>query len=338
MDYVPKTRLNYDYWQDQDKNIYIRDHYSATYLESNYQYQYYLRCLKAWGLDSLWQLAQPDPAVWETVVLTPTERVYLKEHYWTAAEFEHYPVVGLDYNQVRDYFYWKTNMLNLAAYEAAGGTEGFIYRGLTWSGAKPAAGFPDPFSTKEYRYQTNDSTRLIKLFPTIRLPTAQEIFADLPVPKKTKGKAPKADERFMDWLKKQDKFSFLAYDPPKPAKHPTALQQSLERLGIRPVLETDLSKLKQRKDDANLPLLCIQEKIPKAFGIYVCSEEDLKMMQNDPNFNPNNLKVVVFDPKKAATISWVSHKGRLITVSLSDATKRPLFGFRGTMTNIRNDQ
>ena len=107
---VPHTLLNYNYWQDMDKNIRISDHFAAKYVESNYQYQCYLRCLAGWGLDAKLLAAQPDPAVWGIASLTAEEQAFLRENYWTAKEFEHYPVVGLGYEQVGRYLAWKTNM------------------------------------------------------------------------------------------------------------------------------------------------------------------------------------------------------------------------------------
>lgn len=332
MAYVPNTLLNYDYWADQDKNIRISDHYAAQYLESNFQYQWYLRCLKAWGQDSLWQLAQPNPAVWEVKGLTEAQKTYLKENYWTAAEFEHYPVVGLDFEQVRLYLGWKTDMLNLAAYEAAGGKEDYS-NGIK---VKQAAGFPQPFNTKEYRYRTNDATRISELFAAFRLPTASELFSELPLPKKTKGKAPTPDKKLLAWLKTQPQFGFLLYEPSKTKAAQSELQLALEALGIRPVVDSDLDKMKKRKDAANLPLLSMEQRFPKEFYkegfIYVCDEADLKNKQADPNFNPKNLRVVVLDPKKVSTVAWVSEKDKLRSISITNLDERPLCGFRAMMT------
>jgi hypothetical protein len=337
MAYVPKTFLNYDYWRDRDQNIVISGHFAAQYVESNYQYQWYLRCLKAWGQDSLLQLAQPDPSVWQNPNLTPAEKAYLKANYWTTEEFQHYPVVGLDYEQVRAYLHWKTNMLNLAAYEAAGGTKDYVLDGSMAAPLTPD--LPKPFSIKEYYYQTTDSTRIFRPIAPFRLPTAQELFAELPLPKKTKKGNAKPDKKLQAWLKSQPKFAFLTYEPPKAKTRPTDLQQALEALGIRPVLTSDLSKLKKRKDLVNLPLLCFEQRLPlhiyKEGFIYACDEEDLKRKQSDPNFNPKNLQVIVFDPKKTGTVAWVSHKGKLATISISTIGERPLCGFRAMMTRVK---
>ncbi|GEM_PF-2704943 len=334
MAYIPKTLLNYDYWRDRDQNIRIKDHYAAQYVESNYQYQWYLHCLEAWGLDSLFQLAQPDPTVWEIPQLAPEEQAYLKAKYWTSKEFEHYPVVGLDFEQVRAYLGWKTDMLNLAAYEAAGGEKDFVVNAS--KAALTATGFPKQFSTKEYRYQTNDSSQIFGPFAAIRLPTAQELFAELPLPKKTKSGAAKSDKSLLAWLKTQPKFGFLIYAPPKSNGKLTNIEQALEAIGIRPVIASDLDKLNKRRHNANLPLMCWEQHLPKQLYeegfIYACDEEDLATKQRNPNFNPKNLQVVVFDPNKVATVAWVSDKGKLITLSIANIDERPLCGFRAMMT------
>jgi hypothetical protein len=336
MAYVPNTLLNYDYWRDRDQNIRISDHYAARYVESNLQYRYYLDYLKAWGLEKHWQFAQPDPSIWDMPNLTLNEQAYLKENFWTAKEFQHYPVVGLDYEQVRAYLHWKTCMLNLAAYEAAGGTEDYVYNWKDSTTVRNAEGYPKLFSIKEYLFRTTDSTRIYEPIAPIRLPTAQELFTELPLPKKTKKGTAKPDKKLLAWLKSQPKFAFLTYEPPKTNTRPTDLQQALEALGIRPVIASDLDKLKKRKDFVNLPLLCMEQRLPKHLYtegfIYACDEEDLKRKQSDPNFNPKNLQVIVFDPKKAGTIAWVSNKGKLVTMSISTIGERPLCGFRGMMT------
>ncbi|MBI1224304.1 MAG: hypothetical protein GC192_03620 [Bacteroidetes bacterium] len=332
MAYVPHTLLNYDYWRDQEKKIRISDHYAAQYVESNFQYQWYLRCLKAWGQDSLFELAQPDPAVWEVKGLTEVQQAYLKENYWTAAEFEHYPVVGLDFEQVRLYLWWKTDMLNLAAYEAAGGKQDYVKGEF----AASAEGFPKQFNMAEYNYQTNDSTRIFQPFANFRLPTAQELFSELPIPKKTKGEAPAPEHSLLAWLKTQPKFAFLQYEPPTENEKNSVLKSALETLGIRPVAASDLDKMAKRKDDANLPLLCMEQQWPAIYYkngfVLACSEEDLEMRRDDPNFNPKHLQVLVFDPKKVGTVAWVSKKSKLLTLSIADLDERPLCGFRAMMT------
>lgn len=336
MAYVPNTLLNYDYWRDRDKNTIVSAHFASKYIESNYQYQWYLRYLKAWGLEKHWQFAQPNPSVWELPNLTFDEQAYLKEYYWTTVEFEHYPVVGLDVEQIRAYLHWKTCMMNLAAYEAAGGTEDFIYNGNDSTAVRSAEGFPKLFSINEYLFRTTDTTRIFEPFAAVRLPIAHELMAELPLPKKIKKGTAKPDKSLMAWLKTQPKFGFLAYEPPKPKGRPTELQKVLESLGVRPVVASDLKQLKKQRDEANLPLVCWQEpldeKLYKEGFIYVCSEDELKTKQLDPKFNPKNLQVIMFDPKKAGTVSWISDKGKLVTMSISTIEKRPLCGFRGVMT------
>lgn len=334
--YVPKTLLNYDYWRDQDKNIGIRDHFASTYLESNHQYQHYLRCLQDWEQDSLWQRAQPDPAVWDVKGLDEQEKAYLKAHYWTDKAFEHYPVVGLSFDQIRQYLFWKTNMLNLAAYEKAGGTGDYFFRIKPPKGWQERGEFPKPFSTSEYVYQTSDATRIFKPFAAFRLPTSAELFAELPLPKKTKRGHAKPDKKLAAWLSSQPKFAFLAYEPAKPNGVPTELREALEFLGIRPVVESDIAKLKKRSDEANLPQMCMQMQLPKELQqrgyIYACDEEELRKIESNPSLNPKNLPIVLFDYKKACNVAWVSDKGRLITLSIASYEERPLCGFRGMMT------
>ncbi len=324
MVYVPKTKLNYDYWEDKPKARTHAAFYASQYVESNYQYQCYLKCLAAWGLDSQLVAAQPDPTVWKLPGLTADEQAILANEYCTSKEFEHYPVVGLNFTQIVSYLEWKTDMLNLAL---------LTQRGLM-ANAFTSDGIPAKFSTDEYR-DTMSVPPAKRLFASYWLPMLQTLMSTLPIAAKRTNQKISTDKQFMAWLETQPAFDFLLYKPTKSGKL-SQLQQKLEEMGIRPVADADLKSLKKRKDGVNLPLLTMEqrfsEEVKKQGYVLVTSEKQKNKVAKWPDINGKKLPAILLDPMKVNTATWSIYKGKLISLSIATAQERPLYGFRAVMT------
>ncbi len=306
--------------------------YASQYVESNFQYSWYLKCLKAWGQTEALNAAQPNLDIWDIPTLTEEEQAYLKAHYWSSEEFEHYPVVGLNPAQVNAYLEWKTDMLNLAKHlystkKLKLGKEEIVINGLQ-------SEVPIPFNTKEYLSRT--STGNFKPYWATRLPTFQGLMALLPsIGKRTKERVAQ-DKGLNAWLRKMPEFEFLWYNPKNVKLKNEELRMKLERMGIRPVKASDLKKQAKKKNANLLPLLLLEQRFPldyykKGFMMFK-SEEELALKKNQPDFNPDGKYVVVFDLKQSATVAYTLNKGKLVSLSIATAEERPLYGFRAVMT------
>lgn len=113
MQYVEKTIVHFE---DNNKTFTntVYKHFTAPYAESNLQYQEYLDFLKNNQLDSLFLKAQPNKNIWESIDLSEKDKKYLMNNYWTSKEFQHYPILGLSFEQIHYYLKWKTELLTSA--------------------------------------------------------------------------------------------------------------------------------------------------------------------------------------------------------------------------------
>lgn len=111
---IQNGTINYDYYKDTKQGRRTTDFHISRYAEANYQYQQYLTYLTANSLDSLLELAQPNRQIWEEVDISTEDIAHLKTHYWTHSDFASYPVLGLTYQQILNYFKWKTERITYA--------------------------------------------------------------------------------------------------------------------------------------------------------------------------------------------------------------------------------
>ena len=98
------------------RQIAVNSHYVGRYPESNYQYLTYLNSLKDLP-DSIYNQALPQSDYLESIGLEEPEISFFVNEYMFDEKYEMYPIVGLNYNQIKEYFEWKTEELIFAYLE-----------------------------------------------------------------------------------------------------------------------------------------------------------------------------------------------------------------------------
>lgn len=84
----------------------------AQYEETNAQYRAYLKYLKRFKMEKEYLAALPDTSVWLKEDLQNGTGQMLFQNYFRDKQFDDYPVVGVNVQQVMAYASWKTDRMN----------------------------------------------------------------------------------------------------------------------------------------------------------------------------------------------------------------------------------
>jgi hypothetical protein len=316
---IQNGKIYYDYYKDKKQGMSATDFHINQYVEANYQYQQYLKYLKINELDSLFELAQPNQSIWDSVAILEADISYLKENYWTHEDFASYPVLGLNFEQIDRYFYWKSERMNFA----------FLQKKKK---IKSNNSDFQPFSTIEYIDENSaswDEMIVSFSFPSITLISIAMNYSG-----KGSLSNPKS-KKFDKWLNSSNEFKFLAYQPVDIIVK-TALQKRLFDIGIKSVKHTDLTKILEYNNKCsyfeivlNLPLSLVKD-----YQDYIVTSSDEEDKRVQEYLEKYSFPIIRRQENDILMVKPKSNYGQFVGVEKREGNF-PLMVFRGVSIDKR---
>lgn len=296
------------YVEDEERGKYtIQDFLLSQYVESNFQYSVFLEDLKNTNYRAYLR-ALPDTTFWNQFDLDPKQVAFLKEHYWSGREFASYPILGLDYCQIREYYIWKTQKLNEAY---------LIFEGYSPAETVKNNFFEEYQSMKKGKSQKKfwDGYRLTTDTEFLRLGNYKEQYNwDI---------KPKRNKRFERWLQKNDDYSHLI-DRTEEEMISVELQNLLKKIGIESVKNTRIDGRNSFPKKA-----IVDPKLRSSLGKRYKSGYVLNCKYSDYNYPISN-NAEIIDHKKIIYYK-ITEKGTEITTTDSGS----IVGLRLANMSIR---
>lgn len=105
---IPKRKFSYfDSKTQKYSTATVQKFYINEFPESIGQYQKYLAALKQTDSDEEWEDALPREKNLQVINLTTSQIEFLRNAYFLSGAFLDYPIIGLEYDQIRKYLEWK---------------------------------------------------------------------------------------------------------------------------------------------------------------------------------------------------------------------------------------
>ncbi|MFT4972401.1 MAG: hypothetical protein ACI9JY_001605, partial [Saprospiraceae bacterium] len=238
-------------------------------------------------------------------------------------DFESYPVLGLNIYQIYNYLAWKSSRMNYAFLQKKGKVSKIPYQ---------------PFSPKEYVAEKSASWD--EMIASFSVPSI--IFETVTMKRSSDGVLSKSKPKgFEKWLQKHREFQFLAYQP-KDILTKTVLQEQLFKMGIKPVIHTDVMKLSEYKNKCayyelvtNLPLSMVKD-----YYQYIVVGTEEKSKEYEEKYDFPIIKQEVDD---ILMVKPKSNYGRFSGIEKKEG-QFPLMVFRGvtydkrTVISVKDDE
>lgn len=170
----------------------VCSHIVGRYVESNYQYLVYLNDIKAIS-DSSYYNALPQKEYLSLIGLTAEDIKFFTEQYLFEEVYRDYPIVGLDYAQIDDYFKWKSGEFVFAYLEYTN-----LYR------RKENA----PITISDY---LDDGGEIPAPITSYRIPLEEEALSNIKSGYRRLAKRVEIiDKDFITWIKNNKKYNHLS--------------------------------------------------------------------------------------------------------------------------------
>ena len=324
MVYFPKSTLGKNFSKKNDNRKWsVANFYASQYVESHFQYRQYLLYLKNNKLDSLYKTAQPNTNIWGNSKLSNADVVFLKNNYWTNEIFDDYPILGLNYFQIKNYLEWKSILLdsaNLIYLNKA--DSNFLKNNLSNKTSNINEKTVPLKNLHIHSYNCGDPIRIAVLHQYGYRNKKPEI----PV-----------NKGFLEWLYKNTKYKNLTYQPKREHNKNTPIFNKLKKINIHPVNMSDTKFLFYNSGNLLPEIIYNISKSSKNYkrnwviydNIDQFSKKDIKYMK------AKNYKFVKRENDDMLCVKFKIKNGVLKKAIIKEVVKTPFYTFRSYMFSIQ---